>query len=124
LDPDWNLYRSVLAPGPYDLQRILNRRLLDFREKQGDRADLPREIDHFAYFPSQAQAQRAAAALRDAGFTTDDLGPPRDDGAQWELSFHRVDSIGNDRADEFVTEVLEVILPLDGRYDGWGAVIL
>lgn len=40
---------------------------------------------------------------------------------RWALSFHRDDALADDRPDTFVVEILDVILPLGGSYDGWGA---
>ncbi len=120
-DPEWNLYAELLAPGPYDLQFIWNRRLIAVFEEKGDQLDQPREIDHFADFPSKPHAERAATALRAAGFTTDDLDPPENEDEPWTLQFHRSDSLGDGRADEFASQVLDIVLEHDGDYDGWGA---
>lgn len=120
-DPDWNLYNELLAPGPYESQTIWNRRLLAVFEEKGDRLDVPREIDHFADFPTKEQAERAAAALRAKGFTTDDLDPPENDDEPWTLQFHRSEPLSGGRPDEFVSEILDIILEEEGSYDGWGA---
>ncbi len=40
---------------------------------------------------------------------------------RWGLQFHRDDALADGRPDEFVGEILDIILPLDGAYDGWGA---
>ncbi len=120
-DPDWNLYNELLAPGPYESQTIWNRRLLTVFEEKGDRLDVPREIDHFADFPTKEHAERAAAALRNAGFRTDALDPPENDDEPWSLQFHRDEPLSGGRPDEFVSEILDVILEEDGEYDGWGA---
>ena len=108
-------------PDPYSHQTILNRRLVKVFEDKGDQVDTPREIDHFAYFESQDQAEEASVALRTAGFEVDDLDPPDEDGEPWGLQFHRVDAVGGGRADEFCAEILDIVLPLEGDYDGWGA---
>ncbi len=44
-----------------------------------------------------------------------------DDEPQWALSFHREDALADDQPDAFVTEILDIVLPLGGSYDGWGA---
>ncbi|HTJ43775.1 MAG TPA: DUF695 domain-containing protein [Kofleriaceae bacterium] len=120
-DPEWKLYEDLLAPGPYDAQTIWNRRLIEVFTEKGDRLAEAREIDHFAYFPSREQADRASAGLIAAGFRCDDPQEPDEDGGSWGLQFHRSDSLADDRPDEFVTEILDIILEEDGDYDGWGA---
>jgi regulator of RNase E activity RraB len=120
-DAEWKLYDELLAPGPYDAQSIWNRRLLEVFTEKGDRLSEPREIDHMAYFPSKEQAERASAALTVAGFQCDDLEEPDEDDEPWGLGFHRADALADGRPDEFVSEILDIVLEEDGDYDGWGA---
>jgi hypothetical protein len=132
-DAAWECYRDFLSPDEYARQSIWNRRLQKVFAEGGDLMDVPREIDHFAYFATREQAEQAAEALRAAGFDTDDVEPPdpadTDDAANgddagippWSLQFHRADAVAGARPDEFCAEILDIILPLEGSYDGWGA---
>lgn len=120
-DADWKLYDELLAPGPYELQTILNRRVLEVFEQGNDRLDEPREVDHLAFFPSREHAERAGAALRAAGFDTETAELSDEPERGWSLPFHRVDALSDGRPDEFVCEILDIILDEDGDYDGWGA---
>lgn len=128
-EPSWNAeddagwdFHEFLQPDPYGRQAIWNRRLVKVFEDGGDALATPREIDHLAYFPSEAAAQAARAQLTAAGFRCDELeGGSDEDRECWSLEFHRDDALAGARPDEFVTEILDVILPLDGSYDGWGA---
>jgi hypothetical protein len=119
-DPDWGHYLEFLAPDSYSRQSIMNRRLLAIFTENGDALDVARPVDHLAYFPGREGAEQAASALRSAGFTTDELEAAADDRG-WGLQFHRADALSDGRPDEFVEEILDVILPLEGDYDGWGA---
>jgi len=121
-DPEWECYFAYLTPDPVSRQSIWNRRLLQAFEEGGDRLEEPREVDHLAYFPTQAQAEKAAVELRRAGFKTDDIQAPEEHADAWSLQFHRVDALSDGRPDEFCAEILDVILPLEGLYDGWGAI--
>lgn len=119
-DPEWNLYLDYLAPGPYEAQAIWNRRLVQTFQEGGDQLAVPRDVDHLAYFATREQADAAAEALRAAGFRTDDVAGPDDD-ALWSLQFHRADALADGRPDAFVAEILDIVLPQGGDYDGWGA---
>lgn len=126
-DPEWEFYAEFLYPDAYSCQTMMNRRLLEVFVEKGDRLEATREIDHFAYFPSEAQARAAVTGLRAAGFRTD--APERADGEdapdpddeRWMVQFHRTDHLAEGRPNEFCHEILEIILPLEGEYDGWGA---
>lgn len=125
-DAGWEHYIGFMAPDDYAQQTIWNRRLIRIFEEKGDVLDVAREVDHMAYFPTQAQAEAAAEQLRASGFRCDELEPPQQqEGAEedrgWALQFHRDDAIAGERPDEFVAEIFGIIQPLDGSYDGWGA---
>ncbi len=120
-DPDWSHLAEGLAPDAYARQEIWNRRLLHQFERSGDSLTAPREVDHVVVFPTLAAAQRAGDLLRRSGFRVD---PPElsEDGHR--LEFHRDECLADGRPDEFVVEVLDVVLPLEGDYDGWGAMVV
>jgi regulator of RNase E activity RraB len=121
-DAGWEFYRDFLWPGPYGLQGILNRQLLAVRAEHGDRPEIIREVDHMALFPTRAALDAAAARLVSLGYRIDPVEGPAEDG-RWALDFHRDERLDVGRPDGFVTEILDVLLPLDGDYDGWGAQI-
>jgi hypothetical protein len=121
-DAPWAFYRKFLYPDPYSLQFIWNRRLLAQREAAGDDIRAARPVDHAAYFKSAPAAQQAADGLTQAGFKV----APIDDtmAGQWSIRFTRTDALADDRIDDVVKEVLDLIIPLEGAYDGWGAVVM
>lgn len=122
-DPDWHGH-DALVPDPYALQGIWNRRLVARFTEQGDMLDEAREIDHLAYFPTEAAAEAARVALAALGFRCDDVAGAATDTADdglWAVEFHRDDILAGDRPDAFVGQILDAILPLQGTYDGWGA---
>jgi hypothetical protein len=46
---------------------------------------------------------------------------PLEDGDAWALTFHRNDALAGGRPDQFCAEILDIVLPEGGDYDGWGA---
>lgn len=120
-DPEWECYFQFLCPGPSERQGILNRRLQRIFEEKGDRMDVPREIDHLAFFPSEAQAKAALRELQAVGFRTDPIAPAVEKGDAWALEFHRDDAIAGNGPNAFCAEILDIIEPHEGEYDGWGA---
>jgi hypothetical protein len=123
-DPEWECYFEFLRPGRYDRQFMLNRRLQEIFEEKGDCMEIPREIDHVAFFPSEAQAQAALAELQAAGFRGDPLRAPAQEGGAWALEFHRDDVVADEKPDLFCCEILGVLERHEGEYDGWGATLV
>ncbi len=123
MDPVWEFYDEVLYPSPREHQFIQNRHVLEAMEEHHDRHDVPRTLDHFAYFATRRQADSGAEALRTRGFATDD--PVKTDADKpWMLQFHREDALADGRIDGITAEVLDVIEDHDGDYDGWGAPVV
>jgi hypothetical protein len=121
-DSAWQVYTQFLYPDPYSFQAIANRSLLEQLEQAGDVMTVARLVDHLAYFDGEAQAKEASVRLTAAGFLADAV-KRRDDG-RFGLEFHREDALADGQADAFVAEVLDIILPLDGDYDGWGCPVV
>ena len=121
-DPDWDAYTRFLYPDAWSMQSMMNRRVLQQLEQHGDATTVARTIDHLAIFATKASAEAAAAQLATAGFTTD--APAENDDGRFHVEFHRSDIPGDGGADRFVGEVLDIVLPLEGRYDGWGCTIV
>ena len=119
-DPEWRFYIDALFPDAYALQGIWNRLIVDELESHGDELHEPRDVDHVATFPSTATAQKAAKQLTAAHFKVDGIGKADEDG-RFELAFHRSETLEEGKPDRFSSEILDIILPLDGEYDGWGA---
>ena len=61
--------------------------------------------------------------MTDLKIDMDEPGAPEKEGGKWGLQFHREDRCDEDRANAFAAEILDIVLPLGGDYDGWGAVI-
>ena len=116
-DAQWSEY-AALYPNRYALQSIHNRRLQQSMEENGDRLEVPREVDHVAFFPSREKVDAASAALAKAGFRVD---APVEHAPKWAVEFHRDERCDGDAPDRFVFEVLDLLEPFGGEYDGWGS---
>jgi hypothetical protein len=119
-DPEWRFYIDALFPDAYALQGIWNRLIVDELESHGDHLYEPRNVDHVATFPSYAVAQKAAKQLAAAHFAIDGIGDA-DEEDRFEVAFHRSETLEEGKPDRFSAEILDIVLPLDGEYDGWGA---
>ena len=124
LEPDegWEKY-GAMYPDSSAMRSISNRNVVDAMTKRGDHLEVEREVDHLVYFSSEEKAQAAGGALAAVGFRVDPVRPPMEPGEPWALAFHRNERCDGDHPDRFVFEVLDLVVPLDGDYDGWGCEV-
>jgi len=120
-DPTWRFFREFLYPDAYAFQSMLSRALLEQLADGGDLLGMPRQVDHLALFDGRSEAEKAGSQLAKRGFRVKPVSQREDGG--WALAFDRDESLDDQRADVFVAEILDVVLPLNGRYDGWGCLV-
>jgi hypothetical protein len=121
LDQSWGQY-AELHPGDREWQQIMDRRLLESLEGQGDQPEAPRKVDHLVVFGDRPAAETAARELAGRGFALVGGQVTERDGT-YRVEFHRVETCRPPDVERFVDEILDIVLPLGGSYDGWGCVV-
>jgi hypothetical protein len=120
-DAQWSGYLRFY-PAERTMQTIWNRRLVATLKKKGDLSSMERTIDHRAYFPSESTALQATAALQVRGFVA--KAPTVTEERGWALDFTRSDACEPPLPDRWTVEILDIVEPLGGEYDGWGCVVV
>ncbi len=93
---------------------------IDELEDLGDALEEPRDVEHLVTFPTKAAVSRARTALEAAHFKIDGV-EPTDEGGRVALVFHRAETLEGNKPNRLATEILDLVLPLGGEYEGWGA---
>ncbi len=114
-DGEWLIYREFLYPSPADVKRMRNRDVLELLRERGDRPQLPRLIDHWAYFPNRAAAESYAQWLHGEGYSAEHR--ETDEGGSHVVRFFRVDQPS--LIDEIAHPLEQRAAELGGEYDGW-----
>ena len=124
-DPEWEDYFGFLYPHEFSYQTMQNRKVLMQLEKNGDKMEVPREIDHFIYFKEAAQQQAFAKEAEAKGFKVrfNDDEFVEDRKAEGKEYPYMVEATREDSPldiDDIVWDLLELASPFEGDYDGWG----
>jgi hypothetical protein len=93
--------------------------LVAYRLEAGDQADVPRQVDHLAYF-KKANADAAAQDLTAAGFTVAAMHRKL---LKVGIEFHRIDPCDRLSASNFTREIIAIVNNHDGSYDGWASFL-
>ena len=126
-DPEWEDYFGFLYPDEFSYQTMQNRKVLMQLEKNGDKMEVPREIDHFIYFKEAAQQQAFAKEVEAKGFKVllSDEKTVEERKAENYTHPYTVQASREDSPldiDDIVWNLLELASPFEGEYDGWGCV--
>ena len=124
-DPEWEDYFGFLYPDEFSYQTMQNRKVLMQLEKNGDKMEVPREIDHFFYFKEAAQQQAFAKEAETKGFKVrfnDDefVEERKAEGKEYPYMVEATREDSPLDIDDIVWDLLELASPFEGNYDGWG----
>lgn len=117
---DWSYYLDFIYPNSRQVQSILNRRVIDNLEKNGDKLTLPREVNHWIYFKTAEGREKYIAKVIEEGFKIENIDlVDRDSEFKYQLRISRVDNVGYNEVDDYVLFLWELANERDGDYDGW-----
>ena len=117
---DWSFYTDFIYPNPRQLQSILNRRVIDNLEKNGDKLIQPREVNHWIFFKTPEGREKYIDKVKEKGFKIEDIDHAESDKEfKYKLRISRVDNVGHGDVDDYVLYLWELADELDGHYDGW-----
>lgn len=93
--------------------------MVEQRRELGDRLDVPREVEHFAYFSRKGRAESVAAELESRGYRTELVRA----GFRTALVARTTADVTPETTRRIMTEVFENVENGGGEYDGWGGPI-
>jgi uncharacterized protein (TIGR01619 family) len=124
-DKPWDQYLNVLYPSDENMQRIKTRELLDLLVKRGDILNVPREVQHWMYFPSAKARAEFRNAASSAGFSiVKDLDPNSGGGLPFGVIVSRTQTIEPSLIDQAVIKLFQLSRQYDGEYDGWETPVI
>ena len=118
VDRDWQTYFEFLYPSERSMQLIMNRRVREQLEENGDNLNNERQIDHLVLVPSKESQLKFARDIADEGFNINRAPSKPDDNGQYPIEFSRKDSPSE--IDNIVLSLFDKVTGLGGAYDGWG----
>lgn len=117
-DPQWTHYRQLL-PTAAEYRVFLDDQVLQQLREMGDRAEVPRNVDHWVYFPDAESRHRFSQRAQEYGFQVKsqcDDAPRR---LPFELVVHHTMSMEPARVHETTLRLLTLAEKYGGQYDGW-----
>lgn len=124
LDAEWKVYFEFLYPQPVDFQRIHNQRVVRLLGEHGDIGSIPRQIDHFAYFPDEQSRKTFAREVVDQGYAVEYSEESDEGDLRFGLSFNSHGPVDLATIDRVTIALFLRAEELGGNYDGWGCSVV
>ena len=121
-DPEWKQYRELLYPGPGMLRWIGDRRVVDSLAQNGDRPEVPRPIEHYAYFDGSAVREAFLQAAIALGFTLVRRIEPTAEHPRPGVIVAKTQPADLDTVHASTSALEKAATALGGEYDGWETV--
>jgi len=124
-DPGWRLYFDILYPTEWDMQGIMNRRVIRNLVEGGDDLSKPRGVFHWLYFSKEEDRDRCALALKDNGYKTRSLPNVKPEAKRpLGLGAFRMNHVDEGAINQVSWELFELAQENGGEYDGWETQIV
>lgn len=120
-DADWRTYFEFLHPSQRSMQLIMNRRVRQQLEKNGDDLNKERKVDHLVLLPTLEAQSTFVSGVKGEGFSIECAPNDANDDGQFSVEFSRSDRPAE--IDDLVLSLFDRTTALGGVYDGWGCHI-
>ena len=123
-DSKWQRYFEDLYPDEWELQQIGNQNLLWQLAEEGNLEHVPRDIDHWLYFSTNASRKEAKARAIKQGFVVRSESTDSESDFPHGLQLCRSDKTDPQTIDEVVFSLFSLCHELGGNYDGWETEVI
>ncbi|GBF73268.1 hypothetical protein PA598K_01553 [Paenibacillus sp. 598K] len=122
-DPDWTFYR-FLMPSELEEMYIHNAQMVYALIHKGDHIERPRQVYHWLMFRQDEDRAEMKQAVEHMGYKVEDGKVPEERPEYpYSLVISRWEDVRLETVNERVGELYKLVDTVDGRYDGWGAVL-
>lgn len=123
-DPLWTIYQNLLYPSEQEWQMIRNHKVCDRLRQSGDQLDLPRAIEHSAFFKTEEGRETFAKKIEGEAYNIQELFQQDAQTGLYGMKFYRIDKPHYYDIDAITLELIEWAALYEGAYDGWETSIV
>jgi uncharacterized protein (TIGR01619 family) len=123
-DAEWNQYLNLLYPSKSNLRWMMDRRVTETLERQGDQLTSPRPIEHYSYFSTEKDRSEFIKIIKANGFEIIRKSEPTTDDARHGVIYKKSQPATLNevyRTTGFLEEQSE---HFKGDYDGWESIVV
>jgi len=121
-DRKWEKYIRELYPDLLMAQQIESRYIINELEEAGDRLESEREVEHYLFFQTDAQAQRAQESLRGSGYFLKEIVNQEGDYSHG-IVMTKEHAVNEEKLMEETAIMIKASADEYGIYEGWSTVL-
>lgn len=122
-DGKFKHFETILYPNELQLQQIQTTHILDALKDEGDDLSNPREVEHYAFFQTEAQCERLIRKMQDRGFSLKDSHKDETREHAYCAVLCNVQSVEFDDIFKSLKEVYDSVKVEHGIYEGWSTTL-
>ncbi len=123
-DTKYKFYFDELYPDATQLLQIQNRETMSALQDAGDNSELPREVEHYLFFATDSNAQRAVEKAAALGFTCKDKFVDDDNELRYTIILMQSHNVTYDIIDHITQDLLSLAMEEHGLYEGWSTTLV
>lgn len=122
-DTRWDHYIKELYPDVLMQQQIQNRVVISELEDAGDDISLSRAVEHYLFFQTEAQRERAVDKLIESGFALKE-NVQQDGEYSYAAVMVKDHAVTEERVMDVTRELLDAVHNEHGMYEGWSTTLV
>lgn len=120
-DKDWDAYLKFLYPNDETLEYMQNEKLLMALEKEGDKLEKERRVDHWIFFSTENDMNCFMPYATQQGFKVE---RKENKDKAFKLHISRTDKVDLSSISKITSELRKEAKHCNGIYDGWKTVVI
>lgn len=123
-DSNFKVYLETLYPDELEFHQIESRHIIETLESEGDDLEVAREVEHYAFFQTEANMQRFVESVKELGFHLKELVKQSDSDYSYGAILLKNHSVTLETVQNEISDLLEKIILEHGYYEGWSTTLV
>lgn len=123
-DQKFKLYLETLYPDELEFHQIESRHISETLESEGDNLEASREVEHYAFFQTEANRERFIESSKELDFKIKELVTQDDSDYSYGTILIKNHSVTLEVVQNEIAHLLEKIVQEHGYYEGWSTTLV
>lgn len=123
-DQKFKVYLETLYPSELEFHQIESRHIIETLEAEGDDIEVSREVEHYAFFQTEANRERFIETTKELDFKIKELVQQGNSDYSYGAVLVKNHSVTLEVVQNEISDLLEKIIVEHGYYEGWSTTLV